>query len=179
MCSVLCAGKLVLHIAKQNLLPSTVVTKRCSPEGNKRRLGYKTEPRRERLCHSNTRPSRGPTLALEACSSSSSRPKRGGGARVVFAAAPQPFCVLAALAAMWCGWCACKPTCTPDFDRLVGRARDNLGAIWGEGHGQHAVAVRALLLRLQLQGSCRKHRSSQVWTKDLGVSVPTHLHPRL
>jgi hypothetical protein len=39
--------------------------------------------------------------------------------------------------------------------------------------------VRALLLRLQLQGSCRKHRSSQVWTKDLGVSVPTHLHPRL
>ena len=64
---------------------------------------------------------------------------------------------------VWCGWRAYKPTCTPDFDRLVVGAGDDGLAVGREGHGAHGVAVRALLLRLQLQGCCRKHRSGQVW----------------
>ena len=34
-------------------------------------------------------------------------------------------------------------------------------------------AVRALLLCLQLQGSCRKHRGGQEWTKGWRVSANT------
>ena len=56
-------------------------------------------------------------------------------------------------------------TCIPDFDRVVVGARHDSLAIRGEGHGGHAAAVRALLLRLELQGCCRKHRSSQVQAK--------------
>jgi hypothetical protein len=47
-------------------------------------------------------------------------------------------------------------TCIPDFDRLVIGARHDGLAIRGKGHGAHVVAVRALLLRLELQGSCSK-----------------------
>ena len=48
-------------------------------------------------------------------------------------------------------------TCIPDLDPLVvGAGHDGL-AIGGKGHGVHEVAVRALLLRLELQGSCNKH----------------------
>ena len=68
---------------------------------------------------------------------------------------------------------------TPDFERLVVRARDDGVAVGREGHGVHPAAVRALLLRLELQGRCRKHRGSQVWTKGWRVWVLTHPHPRL
>jgi hypothetical protein len=47
-------------------------------------------------------------------------------------------------------------TCIPDFDRHVVGARDDGRAIGGKGHGVDAAAVRALLLRLELQGSCSK-----------------------
>ena len=53
-------------------------------------------------------------------------------------------------------------TCIPDFDRLVDRARDDLGPIMVEGHGEDLAAVRALLLRLELQGSCSKRGSAQI-----------------
>ena len=52
-------------------------------------------------------------------------------------------------------------------------------AVGREGHGAHMLAVRALLLRLQLQGSCRRQGSRQSWAEGSGVSVPTHPHPRL
>ena len=38
--------------------------------------------------------------------------------------------------------------------------------------------MRTLLLHLELQGSCHKHKSGQFWAEGSGVSVPTHLHPR-
>jgi len=47
-------------------------------------------------------------------------------------------------------------TCIPDFDRDVVGARHDGRAIGGEGHGVDSAAVRALLLRLELQGSCGK-----------------------
>ena len=49
-------------------------------------------------------------------------------------------------------------TCIPDFDRLVVGARHDGRSIGGKGHGGHppGAAVRALLLRLELQGSCSK-----------------------
>jgi hypothetical protein len=47
-------------------------------------------------------------------------------------------------------------TCIPDFDRLVVRARHDLGSIMVEGHGPDFASVRALLLRLELQRSCSK-----------------------
>ena len=50
--------------------------------------------------------------------------------------------------------CQLSHTCIPDFDRLVLRAGHDGRAIGGKGHGHHPVAVRALLLRLELQGSC-------------------------
>ena len=77
------------------------------------------------------------------------------------------------------GGCQCRHTCIPDFDRLVAGARGDGRAVGREGHGVHPLAVRPPLPRLELQGCCHKHRSSQVWAKGLGVSVPTHLHPRL
>ena len=46
---------------------------------------------------------------------------------------------------------------------LVARARHDRLAIGGEGHGEHEVVVRALLLHLELQGCCRKHRSGKLW----------------
>ena len=53
-------------------------------------------------------------------------------------------------------------TCIPDFDRLVVRAGHDLGSIIVEGHRADVVAVRALLLRLELQGSCSKRGSAQI-----------------
>ena len=70
-------------------------------------------------------------------------------------------------------------TCIPDFDRHVPRAGHDGRAIGGKGHGGHPVAMRVLLLSLELQGSCSKHRSSQIWVKGSRVSAPTRLHPRL
>ena len=75
--------------------------------------------------------------------------------------------------------CQCRHTCIPDFDRLVFGGRHDGLAIGGEGHGAHGHAVRALLLRLELQGCCRKHRSSQVWAEGWRVLVLMHLNPRL
>ena len=57
----------------------------------------------------------------------------------------------------------CPRTRIPDFERLVGRARDDGLVVGRKGHGHHVVAVRALLLCLELQGCCRKHRSSKFW----------------
>ena len=54
-------------------------------------------------------------------------------------------------------------TCIPDFDLPVKGARDDGRAVGGEGHRVHACHVRTLLLHLELQGCCRKHRSVQVW----------------
>ena len=79
-----------------------------------------------------------------------------------------------------------RGTCIPDFEvrapRLVGslvaraprglvvsllwlvaRARHDRLAIGGEGHGEHEAVVRVLLLRPELQGSCRKHGSGKLW----------------
>ena len=53
----------------------------------------------------------------------------------------------------------------PHFERLVVRARDDGLAIGREGHREHAAAVRALLLRLELQGCCRKRGGAQVWAR--------------
>ena len=36
----------------------------------------------------------------------------------------------------------------------------------GEAHGPDDVAVRALLLRLELQGSCGKRGDAQLWDRD-------------
>ena len=81
-----------------------------------------------------------------------------------------------------------RGTCIPDFEvrapRLIGslvargprglvvsllwlvaRARHDGLAIGGEGHGVHKVAVGVLLLRLELQRCCRKHRSCQIWVE--------------
>jgi hypothetical protein len=52
--------------------------------------------------------------------------------------------------------CQRRHACIPDFDRLVIGARHDGLAIGGKGHGAHPVAVRALLLRLEVQGSCSK-----------------------
>ena len=49
-----------------------------------------------------------------------------------------------------------RHACIPDFDRLVVGARHDARTIGGKGHGAHHVAVRALFLRLELQGSCSK-----------------------
>ena len=56
-------------------------------------------------------------------------------------------------------------TCIPDFDRLVVRARDDLGSIVVEGHGVDVAAVRALLLHLKLQGSCSRNGGAQLWAR--------------
>ena len=55
-----------------------------------------------------------------------------------------------------------RGTCIPDFDRLVVRARDDLGSVVVEGDGGDVAAVRVRLLRLELQGSCSKRGSSQI-----------------
>ena len=67
----------------------------------------------------------------------------------------------------------CPRTRIPDFDGLVVGARDDGLAVGREGHGVNVAAVRALLFRLELKGSCRKHRSSQVWAKGWRVSANT------
>ena len=56
-------------------------------------------------------------------------------------------------------------TCIPDFDRPVVRARDDLRSIVVEGHRADVVAVRARLLRLELQGSCSKRGAAQLWVR--------------
>ena len=50
-------------------------------------------------------------------------------------------------------------TCVPDFDRLVGGARDDCLPVGREGDGANAPAVCVLLLSLELEsacGGCRK-----------------------
>ena len=51
------------------------------------------------------------------------------------------------------------------FERLVVGARDDGLAVGREGHGVHVAAVRALLLRLELQGSCSKRGDTQLWDR--------------
>ena len=49
----------------------------------------------------------------------------------------------------------------------------------GEKATENTQSLCALLLRLELQGSCHKDRGYQYWAKGWRVSVRPHLHPRL
>ena len=65
-------------------------------------------------------------------------------------------------------WYQPRGTCIPDFERLVVRVRAGHDALAVGREGHEFRAVRALFLRLELQGCCRKHRRGQVWAKGFG-----------
>ena len=67
-------------------------------------------------------------------------------------------------------------TCVPNFDRLVIGARDDLRAIVIEGHGVDALAVGALLARLELESICRRGRVG-VRGKRMAVGVAPNGSP--
>ena len=75
-----------------------------------------------------------------------------------------------------------KRACIPDFDRLVARARDDLGAVGRVRDGGDEFAVRVLLFLLELECGCQAREEASAQAKEwrFGILGPkTRLHPRL